>query len=87
MLVCKALRLYLAYPAPRRHGDARPHRAQNISELLSLLAKDVRTVAVTGTNGKTTSSRMIEQAFLEQGKSFANRSGANLISGITTELS
>ena len=56
-------------------------------ELLSLLAKDVRTVAVTGTNGKTTSSRMIEQAFLEQGKSyFANRSGANLISGITTEF-
>ena len=47
----------------------------------------LKLVGVTGTNGKTTSSRMIEQAFLEQGKSyFANRSGANLISGITTEF-
>lgn len=76
MLVCKALRSCLAHPAPRRHGDAGRIALKIYPELLSLLAKDVRTVAVTGTNGKTTSSRMIEQAFLEQGKSyFANRSG------------
>ena len=56
-------------------------------DLLKRLAGPVKTVAITGTNGKTTSSRMVEQAFLEQGKSyFANRSGANLISGITTEF-
>ena len=56
-------------------------------ELLSVLAKDVKSVAITGTNGKTTSARMIEQAFSDLGVSyFANRSGANLISGITTEF-
>ena len=56
-------------------------------ELLRLLAAKVRSLAVTGTNGKTTSARMIEEAFREAGLSyFANRSGANLISGITTEF-
>ena len=87
MLVCKALRLVSRIL--HRGGTAMPGRIalKIYPELLSLLAKDVKTVAVTGTNGKTTSSRMIEQAFLEQGKSyFANRSGANLISGITTEF-
>ena len=87
MLVCKALRLVSRIL--HRGGTAMPGRIalKIYPDLLSLLAKDVKTVAVTGTNGKTTSSRMIEQAFLEQGKSyFANRSGANLISGITTEF-
>ena len=56
-------------------------------ELLSFLAQEVKVIAVTGTNGKTTSSRMIEAAFSEQNLSyFANRSGANLLSGITTEF-
>ncbi len=56
-------------------------------QLLRLLAAEVKSLAVTGTNGKTTSARMIEEAFREEGKSyFANRSGANLISGITTEF-
>ena len=56
-------------------------------ELLDVLSRDVKTVAVTGTNGKTTSARMIEQAFSDLGLSYlANRSGANLISGITTEF-
>lgn len=55
--------------------------------LLSLLSQNVKTVAVTGTNGKTTCSRMIEEAFSEAGLSyFANRSGANLMSGVTTEF-
>ena len=55
-------------------------------DLLAYLAKDVRSVALTGTNGKTSSARMIEQAFKEDGrKCFANRSGANLLSGVTTE--
>ena len=56
-------------------------------ELLRLLAGGVRSVAVTGTNGKTTSARIIEEAFRDLGLSyFANRSGANLISGVTTEF-
>ena len=56
-------------------------------QLLRLLAAEVKSLAVTGTNGKTTSARMIEEAFREAGLSyFANRSGANLISGVTTEF-
>ena len=56
-------------------------------DLLSRLSGGVKTVAVTGTNGKTTCSRMIEEAFSEAGLNyFANRSGANLMSGITTEF-
>ncbi len=55
--------------------------------LLGELAKTVTTVIVTGTNGKTTTSRMIEQALADSGISyFANKSGANLLSGITAEF-
>ncbi len=55
--------------------------------LLGHLAKTVTTVVVTGTNGKTTTSRMIEQSLIDAEISyFANKSGANLISGITAEF-
>lgn len=55
-------------------------------DILGQLAKGVRTIIVTGTNGKTTTSRMIEQNLKDSGLSyFANRSGANLIEGITAE--
>ncbi len=55
--------------------------------LLGLLSKDVTTVIVTGTNGKTTTSRMIEQCFCEAGYDFfCNKSGANLLTGITNEF-
>lgn len=54
--------------------------------LLRVLAKDVTTVIVTGTNGKTTTARMIEQALADSGISyFANRSGANLLTGVAAE--
>lgn len=54
-------------------------------DLLQYLAKDVNCIIVTGTNGKTTSSRIIEEIFIKSGESyFANRSGANLINGITS---
>lgn len=56
-------------------------------DLLGRLAKDVTVVIVTGTNGKTTTSRMIEQAVADTGISYlANRSGANLLSGVTAEF-
>ncbi len=56
-------------------------------EVLALLAKNVHCIVVTGTNGKTTSARIIEQILTEAEVSyFANRSGANLITGITTEF-
>ena len=55
--------------------------------LLGVLAKDVTVVIVTGTNGKTTTSRMIEQSWQDAGISyFANKSGANLLSGVTAEF-
>ena len=56
-------------------------------DLLGRLAKDVTAIVVTGTNGKTTTSRMIEQALSDSGISFfANQSGANLMGGVTTEF-
>lgn len=56
-------------------------------DLLGRLAKNVTTVIVTGTNGKTTTARMIEQAMADSGISFfANKSGANLLSGVTAEF-
>ena len=73
----------------RRGGTDMPGRLalKLCPDLLSVLARDVKSLAVTGTNGKTTSARIIEQAFADQGLSyFANRSGANLISGVTTEF-
>lgn len=55
--------------------------------LLGVLAQGVKVVIVTGTNGKTTTSRMIERCLLEDGKTcIANKSGANLLSGITAEF-
>lgn len=55
--------------------------------LLGNLAKNVTTVIVTGTNGKTTTSRMIEKTWIDNGISyFANKSGANLLSGVTAEF-
>lgn len=55
--------------------------------VLEKLAKNVTTIIVTGTNGKTTTARMIEQALADHGISyFANRSGANLLSGVTAEF-
>ena len=87
ILVCKLLRKLVRML--HRGGTAMPGRvAMKICpDLLSLLAKNVNTVAVTGTNGKTTCSRIIEEAFRESGLScFSNKSGANLMSGIVTEF-
>ena len=56
-------------------------------DVLGKLAEGVTVILVTGTNGKTTTSRMIEQALTDSGISFfANRSGANLLSGVTAEF-
>ena len=85
--LCKALRLLSRLL--HRGGTDMPGRfaLRVCPQLLSLLARNVKTVAITGTNGKTTSARMVEEAFVEKGlRVFANRSGANLISGITTEF-
>ena len=87
IVLCKVLRVLSRML--HRGGTAMPGRyaLKVCPELLSIVSKGVKTVAVTGTNGKTTSARMIEEAFEKQNLSyFSNRSGANLISGITTEF-
>lgn len=87
ILLCKFLRAVSRLL--HRGGTAMPGRValKVCPDLLAILAKGVKTVAITGTNGKTTSARMIEEAFAEAGKSYlTNRSGANLLSGVTTEF-
>lgn len=86
VLICKVSRFALRKLG--RGGTDLPGKlAMKICpDLLGRLAKDVTTVIVTGTNGKTTTSRMIEQAMVDSGISFfANKSGANLLSGVTAE--
>ena len=85
--LCKLLRLISRLL--HRGGTAMPGQwaLKVCPDLLSILARDVKSVAITGTNGKTTTARMIEQGFADAGLNYmANRSGANLISGITTEF-
>lgn len=70
-----------------RGGTDQPGRlALKIDKnILRELSKDMAVVVVTGTNGKTTVCRMIEQGFKEAGYHYiANRSGANLIGGVVT---
>lgn len=72
-----------------RGGTAMPGRValKLYPNLLTHLAKNVNTILVTGTNGKTTSCRIAEQLLIEAGiPCFANRGGANLAQGITTEF-
>ena len=87
LLTCKLARLGLRLLG--RGGTDFPGRValKLCPDLLGVLAKNVTTVLVTGTNGKTTTSRMIEQALVDSGISyFANKSGANLLSGVTAEF-
>lgn len=56
-------------------------------KILKDLSKGVKIILVTGTNGKTTITRMIEQCLIEAGLSyFTNKSGANMDTGIVTEF-
>ena len=85
--LCKGLRAFSRLV--HKGGTAMPGRfaLKICPELLEIVSRNVKTVCVTGTNGKTTSARIIEEAFAKEGKRyFANRSGANLITGITTEF-
>ena len=48
--------------------------------VLKDLSKNTKVIVVTGTNGKTTSCRILEEGLKKAGKSyFINKSGANLI--------
>ena len=85
--LCKAL--HFAARVLKRGGTAMPGRwaFKLCPGLPGTLARGVNILAITGTNGKTTSSHIAEEALKAAGRDcFANRSGANLLSGITTEL-
>jgi len=71
----------------KRGGTSLPGKIANklYPGVLKDIAANFYIVMVTGTNGKTTTSRIIEQILKEAEISYiANKSGANLISGITT---
>ena len=56
-------------------------------DVLTASARGMHIVLVTGTNGKTTTSRMIEKGLSLAGEAcLLNRSGANLLPGITAEM-
>lgn len=87
VLLCKLARMIIRLLG--RGGTAFPGRValRVYPEILGVLSQGVRTILITGTNGKTTSARMIEQAFADEHLNyFSNKSGANLISGITAEF-
>lgn len=87
LLVARLTRMALRLT--KRGGTALPGKLalKLCPDLLSRLSRNVTTVIVTGTNGKTTSCRMVEQLFAEAGLPyFANKGGANLKQGITTEF-
>lgn len=53
--------------------------------ILKSIAKDFEIIMVTGTNGKTTTTRIIEEILKNNNIDYiTNKSGANLLSGITT---
>ena len=85
--LCKTL--HFAARVLHRGGTAMPGRwaLKLCPGLCATLARGVSILVITGTNGKTTSSRIAEEAFSIAGLDYlSNRSGANLLSGITTEL-
>ena len=86
-IVCKST--YRLLRLMKRGGTSLPGKlALKVDpNYLNTLAKGVRTLVLTGTNGKTTSTHIVAQALENMGEqAFYNRSGANLIQGITTEF-
>ncbi|NSW90338.1 MAG: DUF1727 domain-containing protein [Firmicutes bacterium] len=56
-------------------------------DVLKEISKTFKIIAVTGTNGKTTTTRVIGQILKENGIGYiTNKSGANLLNGITTSF-
>ncbi len=87
VLACKLTRGLLRLL--RRGGTALPGKAalKICPTVLETLSRDIKTIVVTGTNGKTTTCGMLTEILRAQGLScLSNRSGANLLSGITAEF-
>ena len=87
IIICKTLRFILRFLG--RGGTSLPGiiALKLHPKILKDLAKNVDIVLITGTNGKTTIARMIEQCFIEAGlKYFTNKTGANMDTGIAAEF-
>lgn len=87
ILLCKLTRAFLR--VMKRGGTALPGKValRVCPDALARMARGVTAVLITGTNGKTTTSRMLEQMAADAGLPyFANRSGSNLRQGITAEF-
>ena len=72
-----------------RGGTSLPGRVAILFQrnLLEILSADYTVIAVTGTNGKTTTSRVIGNILAKAGLDFfENKSGANLVPGITASF-
>jgi UDP-N-acetylmuramyl tripeptide synthase len=84
---CKAARTALRFL--RKGGTTTPGKvAMKIDRnILSTVSAGMDIIVVTGTNGKTTTSNMIEHALTKAGMDvLANKSGANLLPGVTAEF-
>jgi UDP-N-acetylmuramyl tripeptide synthase len=82
-LLVKILRIF------KSGGTSLPGKiaAKIYPNILSVISSRIKTVFVTGTNGKTTTVRMITGILKAHDiKYITNKSGANLQSGITTTL-
>jgi len=87
VLACKLTRGLLRIM--RRGGTALPGKAalKICPNALETLSRGMKTIIVTGTNGKTTTCGILTEILRAQGLScLSNRSGANLLSGITAEF-
>lgn len=85
--VCKLSRNILR--KINRGGTALPGKlAMKIDRnILETVSEGMEIIIVTGTNGKTTTARMLEHALTSSGRQvLANKSGANLLSGVTAEF-
>ena len=85
--VCKLSRKILHLTG--RGGTSLPGRLAMMidPDILGKVSLGIHVILVTGTNGKTTTCRMIQKALIADQKScLLNRSGANLLSGITAEF-
>ncbi len=87
ILICKLSRAALRLLG--RGGTALPGTLalKLCPDIVARLSRQLRCVVVTGTNGKTTTCRMIEKMLADAGADpMANRSGSNLERGIAADL-
>lgn len=85
-LVCRTARTLLHLTG--RGGTSLPGKLalRVCPDILPVVARGVQSILVTGTNGKTTTVKLLCHALEAEGETlFTNRSGANLAAGITAE--